>query len=49
VDPAKGFSLLFSMVRGMAMYKIIHNDKTPLSSEAGLILGVFFDGLRADK
>ncbi len=49
VDPVKGFSLLFAMVRGMAMYKIIHNDKTPLSSEAGLILGVFFDGLRADK
>ena len=46
IDPVKGFSLLFSMVRGMAMCKIIYGDKTPLSEEAGLILGVFFDGLR---
>ena len=46
IDPVKGFSLLFSMIRGMAMCKIIFCDKTPLSDEAGLISGVFFDGLR---
>jgi len=49
VDPVKGFSLLFSMVRGMAMCKIFCADTTPLSSDSGLILGVFLDGLRAGK
>jgi len=45
-DPVKAFSLLFSMVRGMAMCKLLFKDGTPLSSEVGLILGVFFNGLK---
>jgi TetR/AcrR family transcriptional regulator len=47
VDPVKAFSLLFSMVRGMAMCKILYGEDAPLSSETGLILDVFFNGLKA--
>jgi len=46
MDPVKCFSLLFSMVRGMAMCKMVCDDKTPLSSETGMILDVFLNGLR---
>ena len=50
MDPVKAFYLLFSMVRGMAMCKIvcegnIRGDDRPLSAEAGLILDVFFHGI----
>ena len=49
IDPGKGFSLLFSMVRGMAMGKIFRGDETPLSSEADFILNVFFNGIKKEK
>jgi AcrR family transcriptional regulator len=46
IDPKKAFSLLFSMVRGMAMFNILCEEQGPLTSEAGLILDVFFNGLK---
>lgn len=45
IDPVKGFYLLFSMVRGMALCKILCGDQTPLSSEDDFILDVFFKGI----
>lgn len=45
MDPKKAFTLLFSMVRGMVMFNIICGEQGSLSSEAGLILDVFFNGL----
>ena len=45
IDPRKAFNLLFSMVRGMAMFNILCGRQGSLSSEAGLILDVFFNGL----
>jgi AcrR family transcriptional regulator len=46
MDPVKCFYLLFAMVRGMAMFMILCDEKTRLSSESGLILDVFFNGLK---
>ena len=46
MDPVKGYSLLFSMVRGMVMCKILNCDNTPLSSDAGLVLDVFCNGVK---
>jgi len=48
-DPQRAFYLLFSMVRGMAMFKIFCGDESPLSTESGLILDVFFNGLRSKE
>ena len=45
IDPKKAFSILFAMIRGMAMFNIICEERESLSSEAGLILDVFFNGL----
>jgi AcrR family transcriptional regulator len=49
MDPVKCFYLLFAMVRGMAMFMILCEENTQLSSEAGLILDVFFNGLKRKK
>jgi AcrR family transcriptional regulator len=49
MDPVRCFYLLFAMVRGMAMFMILCDDKARLSSEAGLILDVFFNGLKLKK
>jgi AcrR family transcriptional regulator len=48
IDPRKAYNLLFSMVRGMAMFNIVCGEQGPLTSEAGLILDVFFNGLKPD-
>lgn len=45
MDPVKAFALLFSMVRGMAMCKILYDDKTPLSDDVDLMLDVFYNGV----
>ncbi len=45
IDPEKGAFLLFSMLRGMSMCKLVNKDDTPLSGETGLILDVFINGI----
>lgn len=45
IDPVKGAFLLFSMLRGMSMCKLVNGDDTPLSAETGLILDVFINGV----
>jgi len=44
VDPEKGAYLLFSMLRGMSMFKLVNRDDTPLSEETGFILDIFLNG-----
>lgn len=45
MDPVKCFYLLFAMVRGMAIFMIMRDENARLSSEAGLVLDVFFNGI----
>jgi AcrR family transcriptional regulator len=49
VDPEKGAYLLFSMLRGMSMFKLVNGDDTPLSEETGLILDIFLNGAAASR
>ncbi|MGA2192134.1 MAG: TetR/AcrR family transcriptional regulator [Nitrospirota bacterium] len=46
IDPTKGFYMLSSMVRGMAVCKLIAGEGGSFSSEADLILDVFWRGLK---
>lgn len=48
IDAGKAFSMLFSMVRGMAMFHFVQKRQGSLASEAGLILDVFFNGLSSE-
>lgn len=49
IDPDKAAYILFSMLRGTAMSKIIMEDETPLSNDVGFIVDVFLNGvLRKD-
>ena len=46
MDPAKAFHLLLSMVRGLAMHRVVRGDETPLIDDTGTILDVFLTGLK---
>ncbi len=47
MDPIKAHYLLFSMMRGMAMFSIMSGKDGPLSSEAAVILDIFLNGMKA--
>ena len=46
MDPAKAFHLLLSMVRGLAVHRVVRGDETPLIDDTGTILDVFLTGLK---
>ena len=46
MDPVKAFYLLLSMVRGLAVHRVVRGDETPLVDDAGTILDVFLTGLK---
>jgi AcrR family transcriptional regulator len=46
MDPVKAFYLLFSMVRGLAVHRVVRGDETPLMDDTGTILDVFLTGLK---
>ena len=48
MDPTRLFYLLFAMVRGMAMFMLLCEEQGPLAAEAGLILDVFFNGVKVE-
>ena len=46
MDPAKAFYLLLSMVRGLAVHRVVRGDETPLIDDTGTILDIFLTGLK---
>ncbi len=46
MDPVKAFYLLLSMIRGLAVHRVVRGDETPLMDDTGTILDIFLTGLR---
>jgi AcrR family transcriptional regulator len=47
MDPHKCYYLLFSMVRGMAMFSMMCGKGRPMTDEAAVILDIFLNGMKA--
>jgi AcrR family transcriptional regulator len=49
MDPQKCYYLLFSMVRGMAMFSMMCGKGNTISDEAAVILDIFLNGIKAKQ